>query len=633
MNLTTATPAEIDTLAAELYRNEGRQIKRVEAAVLSIRGALGQKSRTWGRGASKVTEWPNTDAEAIAAIRAKGTEYIGMGRTADAVVKRYDEAAAELAATREAQAPLDAEYDRRPWSRFYIVAGGHIHKSRYCSTCNRGQYRTEFGWMPDMSGMDEAEALVALAERSFILCTVCFPNAPTVPVVDAAPTHCLGSGKRPIEGTIRGGQSRYGDCPVCTDRPLIVGGGVTRKHKAKDLREVAETVAAPAAAETDAPVEWDGRTYGQLTEDEKRRARTAAAGQLQAELTRNAPALAELLGAETGTGTDGETAPPAAGAVTVQQGDQPAQQGRAYLAPSGLGLIRLACGSSSREAVDVVRRALVAVGQITRELDDRQLAELGRRLGTCRPVRAGVQLHPFLAARLAFADDGSPVRKCCRMDSTDLDCAQVHPGFADPSAAFAAIAAEIEAEAVDPAGYLDAQLAAQDAAAGGEAFCRFCRCTENRACPGGCAWASDTAIRAAGLEPMDGDVCTACLPGGEEAQLAAYAADDARRDDADLDDAAAGDDQVAGVLAIAAAAPAVTITDPAGLLELVKEYATQWHRFLATTPDTASIDAADQAEAEAAGTLAQIAAVLGLAGTTAASVPAPRIGGDGPPAG
>lgn len=43
------------------------------------------------------------------------------------------------------------------------------------------------------------------------------------------------------------------------------------------------------------------------------------------------------------------------------------------------------------------------------------------------------------------------------------------------------------------------------------AACRFCGCTENAACNGGCAWANEEQIRTAGLEPMDGDVCSRCI--------------------------------------------------------------------------------------------------------------------------
>ena len=41
--------------------------------------------------------------------------------------------------------------------------------------------------------------------------------------------------------------------------------------------------------------------------------------------------------------------------------------------------------------------------------------------------------------------------------------------------------------------------------------CRNCGCTEDDACPSGCAWATTEQQLAAGLDPMLGDLCTACL--------------------------------------------------------------------------------------------------------------------------
>lgn len=41
--------------------------------------------------------------------------------------------------------------------------------------------------------------------------------------------------------------------------------------------------------------------------------------------------------------------------------------------------------------------------------------------------------------------------------------------------------------------------------------CRFCGCTDNVACDGGCRWATASEILSAGLNPEKGDVCTRCL--------------------------------------------------------------------------------------------------------------------------
>ena len=51
------------------------------------------------------------------------------------------------------------------------------------------------------------------------------------------------------------------------------------------------------------------------------------------------------------------------------------------------------------------------------------------------------------------------------------------------------------------------------------AACRRCGCTEDRACPSGCGWVADDEQIAAGLEPMLGDLCTACLPPVAEPEM------------------------------------------------------------------------------------------------------------------
>lgn len=67
------------------------------------------------------------------------------------------------------------EFDARGgWSRFFLVTntGGHVHSSTSCSTCSSD---TQFGWLTEHSGKDEAEIIDAAGDRA---CTVCFPDAP-----------------------------------------------------------------------------------------------------------------------------------------------------------------------------------------------------------------------------------------------------------------------------------------------------------------------------------------------------------------------------------------------------------------------------------------------------------------------
>ena len=88
---------------------------------------------------------------------------------------------AELEAQHEAiqaeAAPLEAEYARRPWKRYFLVTntGGHVHRGRDCSTCF---FDTGYAWLVELADCDEAAMVAEWGERA---CTVCFPEAPTHP--------------------------------------------------------------------------------------------------------------------------------------------------------------------------------------------------------------------------------------------------------------------------------------------------------------------------------------------------------------------------------------------------------------------------------------------------------------------
>lgn len=62
--------------------------------------------------------------------------------------------------------------DNGRWSRFFLVHGGHIHSSTWCSSL---RITTEISWLPELSGETEKEAVDAYGST---LCTKCFPSAP-----------------------------------------------------------------------------------------------------------------------------------------------------------------------------------------------------------------------------------------------------------------------------------------------------------------------------------------------------------------------------------------------------------------------------------------------------------------------
>jgi hypothetical protein len=72
--------------------------------------------------------------------------------------------------------PYHDEFFRRGgWTRAFLVVTkgeGHVHRSQVCHTCYP---TTQFHWVTDFSGHDEAEIVDAAGERA---CTICYPTAP-----------------------------------------------------------------------------------------------------------------------------------------------------------------------------------------------------------------------------------------------------------------------------------------------------------------------------------------------------------------------------------------------------------------------------------------------------------------------
>lgn len=67
-----------------------------------------------------------------------------------------------------------AEADYKGWSRFFLVqaSNGHIHSNLNCHTTFP---TTQWAWLPELSGLTEADAVEEYGE---ILCSVCFKSAP-----------------------------------------------------------------------------------------------------------------------------------------------------------------------------------------------------------------------------------------------------------------------------------------------------------------------------------------------------------------------------------------------------------------------------------------------------------------------
>ena len=65
---------------------------------------------------------------------------------------------------------LDHVYAQHFWSRFFVCE--HVHSSMNCHTLRPTSH---IGWLPQLSGSNQAEIVDQLGEAA---CTVCFPDAP-----------------------------------------------------------------------------------------------------------------------------------------------------------------------------------------------------------------------------------------------------------------------------------------------------------------------------------------------------------------------------------------------------------------------------------------------------------------------
>lgn len=231
MDLTTATPREIDEHAAELYMSIRSEEGALRSAFSTAHYMLGEKPKTTRGG--RIISWPTGDDDVAARLRnatVVSHEEHRRERTLTAITKTLHEIRRLALLTNE----VDAEYQARDrWTRFFVVDGGHVHSSRRCAG---GTIRatTLVGWNPQLSGRTEAEAVAELGPN---LCTHCFPTAPvewtrgTEKSVD--PSVC--TNKMAVYGSIHWTVSPWGQCAACGARGVSVSKlGNLRKHKRAD---------------------------------------------------------------------------------------------------------------------------------------------------------------------------------------------------------------------------------------------------------------------------------------------------------------------------------------------------------------------------------------------------------------
>lgn len=233
---------EVDTELSEIYLQQMQIDRRMGYHVDAIHRMTGSEKQERWFGREKITTWLRSVDEAIEAGQNGSIPPYEVRRFEQMVAER-DEMSAQNEVLELRRIELESEYRADPWSRFFLVRDGHIHSSMDCSTCNRNGRATLFGWLPELSGLDEAAAVEA---QGAWLCTVCFPSAPVewtnqAEVDEAAKqaASCAGSGTRPESGDSSRRVNGYGRstswarCSECGEMQSVTSTGKFRKHKNK----------------------------------------------------------------------------------------------------------------------------------------------------------------------------------------------------------------------------------------------------------------------------------------------------------------------------------------------------------------------------------------------------------------
>lgn len=253
MDLTTATPTQIDTYRATLYAEATSRHNDIDTVADTLHRAANDTRETHKRnGRIYRGAWNmcHDDAarEARRALPALANDRAARVRKA---IVTYEAATTALTMIRGDIDNTVDEYNRRGgWTRAYLclTPGGHVHASAYCSTLNNGPTSSDVALLPQYSGQDED---TIVKDAGYRACTVCYPSAPvgdastlpTVPMTDkeraaaareAANPTCSGSGKCAREhgtGYVSGG--RYAVCNECGQSVSVTSTVKFRKHAAK----------------------------------------------------------------------------------------------------------------------------------------------------------------------------------------------------------------------------------------------------------------------------------------------------------------------------------------------------------------------------------------------------------------
>lgn len=175
-DLTKWEPVGIDDELARIYGESYKAAAEMDAAEAHMASVAHRAAgrRSWD---AKGIRKSQIRAEIDALLAKHDTDPDQHTEAAVKAVRDYNDLVENYNSVLAAADPLEKEFDRRGgWSRAFLVvssAGGHVHRSRSCSTCRPS---TQFNWVTEFSDKPEAEIVEAAGERA---CTTCWPSAPT----------------------------------------------------------------------------------------------------------------------------------------------------------------------------------------------------------------------------------------------------------------------------------------------------------------------------------------------------------------------------------------------------------------------------------------------------------------------
>lgn len=246
-DLTKLTPAEIDRELARIQDERHQADARHYTDV--IYSAAGATTTYHGR--HRIPRRDMTLEEAVDTARervaaATGEYYLPGTTTLVSTVQHYldahDEWVEKTAALASEELSYESEFRRRGgWNRYFLVtnADGHVHRGMNCSTCH---LTTQYAWLIDLADCDETKMVEEYGEKA---CTVCFPDAPTLPgwarsieereAADAAKRDAECPGSRTFESDDVNGSKRlyraWGRCRHCGQGVTLTSTGKMRAHK------------------------------------------------------------------------------------------------------------------------------------------------------------------------------------------------------------------------------------------------------------------------------------------------------------------------------------------------------------------------------------------------------------------